>query len=556
MKNKRTWIIIIGAAAVLVVGGVILATRQTNGQAQANLSLADLQTASVVRTTLSNSVESSGSIIPNAKVQLSFGTSGTVSEVMVSPGDQVRKGDVLATLDATDLQLALTQAEQAYLIQQLTYSNTVEADPGDLAVAQASYNSALTAYNIARREYASLGDQETVQCAQLTSAQDALERAQTAYDRIANDHQAKEWLNADWGPWRSVVNQLTDAQSAYDKALESCNITKLNLNDSALRSAQTQLQNAKTKLDDLLSPSSETLIQAKARLEQARLSLEEAQQNLAEATLVAPFDGMVTAVNVEANGLSGSGAAIELVDASRLHVDVLVDETEIATVQVGQAVQLTLDALPDLTLTGQVARIDPAGTVSSGVVNYNVRVDLDPTEAHLRLDMTANASILVATRENVLAVPAAAVQEPGQGSFAAFRAQGGFGGQSGQGGFSGQGDFSGRGGQSDSGGQDEQNGSTGQGGFDRQALRRSFVLVLADGQVRPVPVTVGITAGDLTEVSGDLQEGDQVVITTLTSSTANTNFPGGFPGGGFFGGGRPDFGGGPPGGGAPPGGAP
>ncbi len=538
MKKKRTWIMI-GVVAVLIVGGVYLATRRTNGQAQASQFLANLQTASVIRTTLSNSVESSGSIIPNATVQLSFGASGTVSEVNVTPGDQVKQGDVLATLDTTDLQVAVTQAEQGYLIQQLTYSATIQADAGDIAVAQASYATALAAYNAAKKDYESLADKETVQCSQLTSVQQALDRAQTAYDRLANDNQAKNYLSGDWGPFQSVVDALTNAQAAYDQALASCNIAKLNLNDSALRSAQTQLQNAKTNLDNLLSPRAETLIQAQAQLEQARLSLEEARESLAEATLVAPFDGVITAVNIQAGGSSGSDAAIEMVDVSQLHVDVLVDETEIASVEAGQQVELTLDALADITLTGKVARIDPAGTVSSGVVNYNVRVDLDPTEAPLRLDMTANASILVATRENVLAVPTTAIQEPGQGGFAALRAQDGFGGQSGQGGLSGQG------GQDGFGGQGGFDGQGGQGGFDRQALQRSFVLVLADGQVRPVPVTVGITAGDLTEVSGDLQEGDQVAIATTTSLQSIT---GDFPRGpGFFFGG-----GGPPGGGPPP----
>jgi multidrug efflux pump subunit AcrA (membrane-fusion protein) len=121
--------------------------------------------------------------------------------------------------------------------------------------------------------------------------------------------------------------------------------------------------------------------------------------------------------------------------------------------------------------------------------------------------MTANASILVAMRENVLAVPTAAIR------------QGGFGAQSGQ------------------------------------AAEGSFVLVIQDGQTRRVSVSVGITAGDLTEVSGDLNEGDLVVVGTATSSRSST---GDFPGGpGFFDGGAPpDGGGGPPDGGAPPAGAP
>jgi HlyD family secretion protein len=496
MKKKRTWFMLIMAAA-LIAGGVYLATRLTSGQASASQAQADLQTASVVRTTLSNSVESSGSIAAQASVALSFGTSGTVTAVNVASGDQAEKGDVLAMLDTTDLQLAVTQAEQAYLIQQLTYSATVQADAGEIAVAQASYDSALAAYNAARLDNDSLDDKETIQCSQLTNAQQALDRAQTAYDRLANDAQAKNYLSGDWGPFQQVVDALTNAQAAYDQALANCNITRLNLNDSALRSAQTQLQSAKTKLDDLLSPSTETLIQAEAKLEQARLSLEEAQENLAGATLVAPFDGVITAVNATVGGSSGSSAAIEIVDVSRLHVDVLVDETDVAGVQAGQEVEITLDALSDVTLTGQVARIDPAGTVSSGVVNYSVRVDLDPSEAPLRLDMTANASILGERRENVLAVPTTAIR------------QGGFGAQSGQ------------------------------------AAEGSFVLVIQDGQTRRVQVSLGMTAGDLTEVSGDLNEGDLVVVSTTASLESNT---GDFPAGpGFFDGGAPpDGGGGPP----------
>src|SRR3990172_5264823 len=140
MKKKRTWIIT-GFVAVRIAGGAFVSTRSTAGQGGSN-QLANAQTVTVTRTTLFTSVDSTGSIIPEAEVDLSFGTSGTVEQVKVVPGDQVKKGDMLATLDAADLQLKVTQAGQAYLLQQLTYSETVQADPSDVAVAQASYNSA------------------------------------------------------------------------------------------------------------------------------------------------------------------------------------------------------------------------------------------------------------------------------------------------------------------------------------------------------------------------------------------------------------------------------
>jgi HlyD family secretion protein len=505
LKKKRTWIIL-GVVVVLIGGGIYLTTRSSS-QTGASELLANAQTAAVQQTTLFTSVDSTGSIMPEAELDLSFGTSGTVAEVKVAVGDQVKQGDLLATLDTSELELKVTQAEQAYLLQQLTYSETVQADASDVAIAQASYDSALAAYNAARQDYNTLADKEAVQCSSLTSAKAALERAQTAYDRIANDHQASQYLNGDWGPFQNVVAGLTNAQAAYEQAVANCNISKLNLNDSSLRSAEAQLQNAKANLDILISPRSETQIQAAAALEQARLSVEQAKRHLANATITAPFDGVITAVNIVAGGSSGASTALSLADTRQLHVDVLVDETEIANVQVGQQAQITLDALSGSTLTGTVANVDPSGTVSNGVVNYSVRVNLEPSDAALKLDMTANASLIGEQAENVLAVPTAAIR-------------------------------SGR----------ALNQSNAQSGQTVTNTASSMVLVLKDGQPRPVPVTVGMTAGDLTEVSGDLQAGDEVLIVT-TTSTSNTTQDFGPPDGGV-GGPPPDGGlGGPPPGG-------
>jgi HlyD family secretion protein len=511
MKKKRIGIII-GVVVVAVAAGVVyLATRPTaNGQAR-NF-LANAATAKVVRTTLSRSVDSTGSLNPEARVPLSFGASGTVAEVKAKVGDQVKQGDVLAALDTTDLQVKVQQAQQAYLIQQLNYTTTMQADPNTVATARANYSSTLAAYNAAQQDYKNQALKQSVQCSQLTSAQTRLDQAQVAYDRLANDAQAKKYLNGDWGPYQSVVNGLSDAQAAYALAVANCNIVKTGLNDGSLRSALAQVQNAKTNLDNLLSPRQEKQIQATAQLEQARLSLEQAKQNLSDALIVAPFDGVVTAINIAVGG-APSGTAVEVADMSRLHVDVLVDETQIAGIQVGQPAEFTIDALPGITITGKVDAIDPAGTISQGVVNYNVRVLLDPTDAPVRLDMTANASIIEAVHENVLAVPTTAIRTGGFGS------PGGFGGP---------------------GGQTITNTQGAPGG---QRVSGPSVLVMKNGQPQPVPVTEGLTVGELTEVMGDLQEGDEVLVITATRTTGNNA---GGPPGGFFPGGPGGAGGPPP----------
>ena len=309
----------------------------------------------------------------------------------VEVGDQVKKGDVLATLDTSVLQLKVTQAEQAYVLQQLTYSETVKADASDIAVAEATYNSALASYNAARQDYNSLADKEAVQCSSLTSAKANLDRAQTAYDRLANDHQAKDYLNSDWGPFQSVVRALTDAQSAYDQALASCNVTKLSLNDSSLRSAQAQVQSAKASLDNLVSPRVEKQVQAAAALEQARLSWEQAKRNMANATITAPFDGVVTDLNAKLGSSINAGEpAVTIADFSHWVVNTT-DLTEIDVVKVkeGDPVTVTLDALPGVELNGTISSIGQMYSENQGDIVYEVIILLTDAHPDMRWGMTA-----------------------------------------------------------------------------------------------------------------------------------------------------------------------
>ena len=136
MKKRRT-VIIVGLVVILIAaGGIYFATRQ-QGTNQSGLSqfLANAQKVKVVRTNLMTSVDTSGSVLPASAVQLSFGTSGTVTGLNVKVGDRVKQDQVLAALDPTDLQLKVTQAQQAYLAQQITYSETVQADPNQVLTA-------------------------------------------------------------------------------------------------------------------------------------------------------------------------------------------------------------------------------------------------------------------------------------------------------------------------------------------------------------------------------------------------------------------------------------
>ena len=82
-----------------------------------------------------------------------------------------------------------------------------------------------------------------------------------------------------------------------------------------------------------------------------------------------------------------------LVNRSSLYLDVSIDETTISNVKLGDPATITFDAIPDLTMTGKVTLINPVGVISSGVVNYTVRVELDDVDSQILIGQTANVSI-------------------------------------------------------------------------------------------------------------------------------------------------------------------
>jgi HlyD family secretion protein len=87
-----------------------------------------------------------------------------------------------------------------------------------------------------------------------------------------------------------------------------------------------------------------------------------------------------------------------------------VDEIDVAMLSLGQSVELTFDALPDTVVVGTVRHIASAAELDGGVVNYDVRVDLAATDAPIRADMTANATIVVQELDDVLRIPTWAVR--------------------------------------------------------------------------------------------------------------------------------------------------
>ncbi len=396
-------------------------------QAQAELAEApSYETTTVARGSISSTVSATGSIEPEAEVALSFRATGRVAQVLVSVGQPVEAGQLLAQLDVTDAELALEQADVSLQISRAQLKK-LEKPPTDtdiiaaqanVAVAQASVASAEASLASAQASYRQLlagasGAELAVQRSQVRQAEVNVRQAQSAYDVVKNFPDVGASPQAVQLEQMTITlevaqAQLTLTQQGADEAQIAAALAQIAQAELSVRQARSNLLTAQNGLDELIEgASAEDLDIARAQVRQAELSRLQAEIVLDNSMLHASITGIVSQVNLRQGELYGSNAlsAVVLTDLASFHMTVLVDEMDVRQVQVGQTVRLSLDALPDADISGQVTKISPTAQDVGGVVAYKVEIVPDSTDAQLKAGMSATAIITTAQVDNVLLVP-------------------------------------------------------------------------------------------------------------------------------------------------------
>jgi len=290
--------------------------------------------------------------------------------------------------DVTQVQATIDQAKA-----QLDKLKRGPTD-ADVAKAQASVDSARATLNDLLA-----GPKAT----DLAQAQSAVDSAQAALNDLLAGPKATD---------------LAQAQAAVDTAQATLNDLQAGPKATDLQQAQANVNSAQATLNDLTAgaktPDLETAL---AALDQAKAQRDLAQLRIDQATIRAPFAGLLTQVNVVPGQVATSGTsatnppAFDLVDDSKLHIDVSVSESDAANVQVGQAALVSLDSVPGQALPGSVERVSPVATTTSNVTAFPVRIAIAPTQAPVKPGANATVQIVTATHANVLTIPVRAVTQ-------------------------------------------------------------------------------------------------------------------------------------------------
>ncbi len=397
-------------------------------------------------------------------------------------GDTVSAGDVLAKVDDFALRKLLVQ-QKANLTQQRAVLGRLTHSPV-ASGARASLSQARQILGATRGQVSAAGRADGVA---IDRARAGLDAAQGALDEANNAAASPAKDAAVAAAHAAVVNAQTAVVTAEQKQKVDAAAGRV-----SVEAAQQGVVSARNTSESLASDRPYNIEQQRGAVTGAQALVDLAEHNLAAATLKAPFDGTITAINgvtgeylaassgttaqapgtvaaipgtatnAAASTITRPGGTQFMVISSNAAMSAIVPfpEADAARMLPGQGVDLAVDALPELQLTGTVTAVSPAGTALTGAMSFYVTIKLGGTDRLLKEGLSVRATVHTQERKDVLSVPKTAV-----------RTQDG----------------------------------------------ESVVLVVdADGTQHSTTIQIGLVGADRTEVIAGLTEGQHVVVPTAT----------------------------------------
>ena len=483
-----------------------------------NSSTPQYMTARVERGNLRNTVTATGALQAVTTVQVGSQASGTISALYADFNSVVKKGQVVAQLDPSTAKAQVEQARANLQNARASLANARAAVVNAQAGVSDAQAKGLAARSTVQNTQAGVSGAEANVAVLKAQQDDALSLlkqqesllkagviAQRDYDVAITAYKTAE------AKYNQAVAQLNQAKSSE----QSSSTAGIAQSQAAIEQSKAQVQQAQAQV-----------AQAQAQVQQAEAALSVAEVNLSHTTITSPIDGIVVSRDVNvgqtvAASLSAPTLFTIANDLTQMQVIANIDQADIGLVEQAKSVKFSVDAFPGKEFDGKIEqmRLNPVNV--QNVVTYNVVIDVDNPDQKLKPGMTANLTITIDERNNVLKVPNSALR---------FTPQDATTQRTGAGQGQGQGQRQGRRQQQ----QGDNAAGSGNGGENRFAPASAPVL---PGQVRVVwvmgqngkperrRITVGLSDGSATEVvDGDLKEGDMVITgQQISGSSSNAN---------------------------------
>lgn len=425
-----------GVLIFIVVVLAFLAIR--NGGDDSSNSIEVVKRLDVTRT-----VNASGTVVSSTDLALSFESSKVVDSVKVRVGDEVKKGQILATMKSGTERASYTSARGSYLAAQARYKKVLDGSSNEeIALAQINLDTtkkvqdglvAQARRTLFSNDLIAESQEDGINKPVITGVFNGMNEGEY---RVAFKNSTKtevtfngiEKGQTDVSDFSKQLGTLgliisfpldKDVYSAGDRwtiTIPNKNGSNYTANLNAYLSAVTNRDASIATREAELNLKRATARQADvdtalADIVIAQASLQSANASLERTILRAPADGTVTKVSVKVGEVPQNLAtAIVVQDVSNLYLEAEVNESYVGQLLVGQTVAVSFDALPSTQYRGTVSSVDPAATITNSIVNYTVKALLEVTE-NILPGMTADMTITTGAVSGVLTLPGRVITE-------------------------------------------------------------------------------------------------------------------------------------------------
>jgi RND family efflux transporter MFP subunit len=414
------WVALIVLVALLGEGAFTYVKAQ---QATAAASTAStLQTATARTGNLVLEASGSGYLVAASEANVAFEIDGKVAELDVKLGDTVKKGQLLAKLDDSNLQYKLEAAQLALL--ELTSPEAIANAKLAITTGQANIITAQAALN--NQLYWQNTALTTDYYASYVIAKDNLDKAQKAYDNA----KVGEYINNTGEA--SAYQKLYDTQQAFNTAKYYYSLYSQAPTERQVSAAQAtldlykaQLTNAQNYLAALTGGTvpADATGSNMAALRQAQLDVKTAQTNLDSATLYAPMAGTVMTLNVtDGEAISANTSILTIDDLGQATIQFYLDPSDWTNARVGYTTSVSFDSLTGQTFSGKVTEIMPGLVTAQGssMVEGTALLDKSVDEIGLPIGVQASIDVISGQATNAVLVPVEALHQLSDGSYTVF----------------------------------------------------------------------------------------------------------------------------------------
>jgi HlyD family secretion protein len=405
----------------------------------------------VEKGTIISSVSGTGQVSASNQVDLKAKASGDIVAIAVKSGQKVKKGTLIAQIDSGDMQKSLRDAELSLQSSKLSLEKALiqNSEANRNSDLQKAYEDGFTAVSDAFLDLPTVltGLEDVLNDDSLSNntvigvgktavsylnqaektyydADDSFREARNSFrliDRNSSDVEISETITKTYNAVKKLTDALKSTKNLADYLAEEKDDSSsfasvqnslsqyISIMSAHLSNLYSAGQDIKTGKEDF-STTDLDLESSRISVQQKENALQDLREELSDYYVRAPFDGTVADIAIEKSDSVNSGTIISTFITESKIAEIPFNEVDIAQIESGQKVILTFDAITDLTISGEVAEVDSVGTVSSGVVNYDVKINFDTQDSRIKPGMSVTADITTNTAKDVLVAPSSAVK--------------------------------------------------------------------------------------------------------------------------------------------------